>query len=94
MTTPPEPSKRSGVDIVVTGSTIIVGVVSFAIVGVWLFLAYLIISGAVGNPAVLDNIEGLLTALAVLTIPASKIVEGVIEKWKGEAPRNNETPRQ
>lgn len=67
-----------------SGATIIAGVVSFAIVGVWLLLAFKIIEGAIANTAVLDNIEGLLTALAVLTIPASKIVEGVIEKWKGE----------
>tara|TARA_Y100000310_G_scaffold322428_1_gene381481 strand:- start:378 stop:632 length:255 start_codon:yes stop_codon:yes gene_type:complete len=77
-------AKKKGVDVIMSGATIIAGVVSFAIVGVWLLLAFKIIEGAIANTAVLDNIEGLLTALAVLTIPASKIVEGVIEKWKGE----------
>ena len=47
---------------------------------VWLFLAARIVWSASSNPDTLDNIEGLLTALAVLTIPVSaglgKIFEG------------------
>ena len=47
---------------------------------VWLTLAARIIWSASSNANTLDNIEGLLTALAVLTIPVSaglgKIFEG------------------
>ena len=61
----------------------VVLVMSFPIVAVWLILAFIIIKGAVDDPAVLDNIEGLLTALAVLTIPVAKIVDKLYDKWLG-----------
>ena len=38
---------------------------------VWLFLAARIIISATTSSSTLENIEGLLTALAVLTIPVS-----------------------
>ena len=38
---------------------------------VWLFLAARIVISATTSSSTLENIEGLLTALAVLTIPVS-----------------------
>tara|TARA_Y100000310_G_scaffold39329_1_gene36927 strand:+ start:914 stop:1240 length:327 start_codon:yes stop_codon:yes gene_type:complete len=64
-------------------TTAIVFLVSGPIIAVWLYLAYRIIDGAISKSGVLDNIEGLLTALAVLTIPATKIVDKLYDKWLG-----------
>jgi hypothetical protein len=60
-----------------------VGVVAVPVVLVWLGLAGIIIYKGATDPDVLDKIEGLLTALAVLTIPAQQIVIGVFRKWQG-----------
>ena len=49
------------------------------VVVVWLTLAARIIWSATSNAETLDNIEGLLTALAVLTIPVSAGVGKVFE---------------
>jgi hypothetical protein len=63
-----------------TGKELIQLVIFAPVVFVWLFLAARIIWSASSNANTLDNIEGLLTALAVLTIPVSaglgKIFEG------------------
>ena len=58
-------------DVTLTGSQLIVLMVFFPIVIVWLFLAGRIIWSATSNPETLDNIEPLLLALAVLSIPVS-----------------------
>jgi hypothetical protein len=63
--------KPNGKDVTLTGSQLIVLVVFFPIVVVWLFLAGRIIWSATSNPETLDNIEPLLLALAVLSIPVS-----------------------
>jgi len=49
------------------------------VVFVWLFLAARIVWSASSNPETLDNIEGLLTALAVLTIPVSAGISKIFE---------------
>ena len=49
------------------------------VVFVWLFLASRIVWSASSNPETLDNIEGLLTALAVMTVPVSM---GLTELFK------------
>jgi len=54
-----------------TGRELIILVIFFPVVMVWLTLASRIIWSASSNAQTLDNIEGLLTALAVLTIPVS-----------------------
>lgn len=54
-----------------TGRELIQLVIFAPVVFVWLFLAARIVWSASSNPNTLDNIEGLLTALAVLTIPVS-----------------------
>jgi|TARA_Y100000296_G_scaffold80637_1_gene106489 hypothetical protein len=41
------------------------------VVFTWLFLAARIVWSASANPETLDNIEGLLTALAILSVPVS-----------------------
>lgn len=63
-----------------SGRELIQLVIFTPVVFVWLFLAARIVWSASSNPETLANIEGLLTALAVLTIPVSaglgKIFEG------------------
>ena len=61
----------NGKDVTLTGSQLIVLVVFFPIVVVWLFLAGRIIWSATSTPETLANIEPLLLALAVLSIPVS-----------------------
>ena len=55
----------------VTGNQLLIAIIFLPVVMVWLFLADRIIWSATSNPETLDSIEGLLTALAVLTIPVS-----------------------
>jgi hypothetical protein len=57
--------------------------VSVAVIPVWLYLGYRIVDGAITVEAVLENIEALLAALAVMTIPAMKIIDKVLDKWLG-----------
>ena len=54
-----------------SGKELIQLVIFAPVVFVWLTLAARIIWSASSNANTLDNIEGLLTALAVLTIPVS-----------------------
>ena len=62
-----------------TGRELIILVIFAPVVFTWLFLGARIIWSASSNPQTLDSIEGLLTALAVLTIPLSA---GIEERWK------------
>jgi len=66
--------------VTLSGRELIQLVIFTPVVFTWLFLAARIIWSASSNPETLDNIEGLLTALAVITIPVSaglaKIFEG------------------
>ena len=55
----------------ITGVQLLVGVIFVPVVMVWLALGARIIWSATGNPETLDQIEGLLTALAVLSLPVS-----------------------
>ena len=66
-----KPEKESGKDVTLTGQQLITLLVFFPIVVVWLVLAGRIIWSATSNPETLDNIEPLLLALAVLSIPVS-----------------------
>ena len=73
--------KRNGSEkVTLSGRELIQLVIFTPVVFVWLFLAARIVVSASANPETLNNIEGLLTALAVLTIPVSaglgKIFEG------------------
>ena len=62
-----------------TGRELIILVIFAPVVFTWLFLGARIIFSAYSNIQTLENIEGLLTALAVLTIPVSA---GLGELWK------------
>ena len=62
-----------------TGRELLILVIFAPVVFTWLFLGARIIWSASSNPQTLDSIEGLLTALAVLTIPVSA---GLGELWK------------
>ena len=64
-------SKNSRDKVTLSGRELIVLVIFTPVVYVWLFLGARIVWSASSNADTLDNIEGLLTALAVLTIPVS-----------------------
>jgi hypothetical protein len=57
--------------VTLSGRELIVLIIFTPVVLTWLVLGARIIWSASSNPETLDNIEGLLTALAVLTIPVS-----------------------
>ena len=65
----------------ITGGQLLIAVIFMPVVVVWLILAARIIWSASSNPETLDNIEGLLTALAVLTIPVSAGLGKVFESF-------------
>jgi hypothetical protein len=73
-----ENSSRESVTL--SGKELIQLVIFAPVVFTWLFLAARIIWSASSNPDTLDNIEGLLTALAVLTIPVSAGISKVFER--------------
>jgi hypothetical protein len=64
-------SKNNRDKVTLSGRELIVLVIFTPVVYVWLFLGARIVWSASSNADTLDNIEGLLTALAVLTIPVS-----------------------
>tara|TARA_R110000787_G_scaffold149589_1_gene263534 strand:- start:369 stop:623 length:255 start_codon:yes stop_codon:yes gene_type:complete len=72
------PPQRESVTL--SGKELIQLVIFAPVVFTWLFLAARIIWSASSNPETLDNIEGLLTALAVLTIPVSAGISKVFER--------------
>ena len=67
-----------------SGRELIQLVIFTPVVFVWLFLAARIVWSASSNPDTLANIEGLLTALAVLTIPVSAGLGKIFESSKGD----------
>ena len=78
-----EPEKRpSGTTI--TGVQLLVGIIFIPVVMVWLALGARIIWSATGNPETLDQIEGLLTALAVLSLPVSMGLQKLFEAFGNE----------
>ena len=78
-----EPEKRpSGTTI--TGVQLLVGMIFITVVMVWLALGARIIWSATGNPETLDQIEGLLTALAVLSLPVSMGLQKLFEAFGNE----------
>ena len=66
--------------VTLSGKELIQLVIFAPVVFTWLFLAARIIWSASSNPETLENIEGLLTALAVLTIPVSAGISKVFER--------------
>ena len=68
----------------ITGAQLLIAIIFLPVVIVWLTLAARIIWSASSNPETLDNIEGLLTALAVLTIPVSHGLSEVFKAFGGD----------
>ena len=68
----------------ITGVQLLVGVIFVPVVMVWLALGARIIWSATGNPETLDQIEGLLTALAVLSLPVSMGLGKLFEAFSNE----------
>ena len=68
----------------ITGVQLLVGVIFVPVVMGWLALGARIIWSATGNPETLDQIEGLLTALAVLSLPVSAGLSKLFEAFGNE----------
>jgi energy-coupling factor transporter transmembrane protein EcfT len=79
---PEEPKKESKTTL--TGKELIILIVFAPCVFTWLFLAARIVMSATTSQNVLENIEPLLTALAILTVPVSlglsKLFENINDK--------------
>ena len=80
----PEEPKKEPSKTTLTGKELIILIVFAPCVFTWLFLAARIVMSATTSQNVLENIEPLLTALAILTVPVSmglqKLFEGVGDK--------------
>ena len=74
----------------ITGSQLLIAILFTPCVITWLVLAARIIWSASSNPETLDNIEGLLTALAVLTIPISQGLSKLWEAYGDESRKTDE----
>jgi len=76
-----EPQKEPSSKTTLTGKELIILIIFAPVVFTWLFLAARIVMSATTSQNVLENIEPLLTALAILTVPVSmglqKLFEGV-----------------
>ena len=75
---------RSSSSTTVTGGQLLIAIIYIPVVITWLFLAARIIWSATSNPETLDKIEGLLTALAVLTIPVSAGLSKIFETFSDD----------
>ena len=81
----PEAPKPDASKVTLTGRELIVLVIFAPVVFCWLFLAARIIISATTSSNTLENIEGLLTALAVVTIPVSAGLGKLFESgWGGD----------
>jgi hypothetical protein len=79
-----EERKPDAHKVTLTGRELIVLIIFAPTVFVWLFLAARIVIASTTSSNTLENIEGLLTALAVLTIPVSAGLGKLFETgWGG-----------
>ena len=79
-----EDQKPDASKVTLTGRELIVLIIFAPVVFVWLFLAARIVISSTTSSSTLDNVEGLLTALAVLTIPVSAGLGKLFESgWGG-----------
>jgi energy-coupling factor transporter transmembrane protein EcfT len=80
----PEEPKKEPSKTTLTGKELIILIVFAPCVFTWLFLAARIVMSATTSQNVLENIEPLLTALAILTVPVSlglsKLFEGINDR--------------
>ena len=79
-----QPVEPAGKDpagrVTLTGRELIVLIIFAPCVFTWLFLAARIVLSATTSQTVLENIEPLLTSLAILTVPVSM---GLQKLWEG-----------
>ena len=72
-----KPAKRDENRVQMTSGDIVRLIIAAPVVCCWLFLASRIILSATTSETVLNNIEPLLTVLAVLTIPVTGILQNL-----------------
>lgn len=77
---PIEPASKDAGRVTLTGRELIILIIFAPCVFTWLFLASRIVLSATTSQTVLENIEPLLTALAILTVPVSM---GLQKLWEG-----------
>jgi hypothetical protein len=76
-TTEDKPDKSDKIQM--TGGDIVRLVIAAPVVFVWLFLGSRIIISATTSQGVLENIEPLLLALSILTIPVTSILQSLFK---------------
>ena len=82
--------KKESSKVTLSGRELIVLIIFAPVVFVWLFLAARIVISATTSSSTLDSIEGLLTALAVLTIPVSAGLGKLFESGWGGGDKDDE----
>ena len=82
--------KKESSKVTLSGRELIVLSIFAPVVFVWLFLAARIVISATTSSSTLDSIEGLLTALAVLTIPVSAGLGKLFESGWGGGDKEDE----
>ena len=75
-----ESRERDNSRVTLSGRELIVLIIFAPCVFTWLFLAARIVMSATTSQTVLENIEPLLTSLAILTVPVSM---GLAKLWEG-----------
>jgi len=80
-----EEKKDSSGNVNLTGSQLITFLIFFPIVIVWLFLAARIVWSASSNPETLANIENLLLALSVLSIPVAAGLSDILRSYSSDS---------
>jgi len=73
----PDKPEESNQKIQMTSGDIVRLIIAAPVVFVWLFLGARIIISATNSETVLNNVEPLLTVLAVLTIPVTGILQSL-----------------
>ena len=87
---PEKAIKKNGRDVTLSGSELIILLTFLPMVLVWLALGARIIYSASSSREILDSIEGLLTALAVLTIPVTAGFTEIFRRYAEEAKAKKE----
>tara|TARA_R100000306_G_C4318308_1_gene113767 strand:+ start:358 stop:621 length:264 start_codon:yes stop_codon:yes gene_type:complete len=72
-----KPERRDENRVQMTSSDIVKLIIAAPVVFTWLFLGSRIIISATNSETVLNNVEPLLTVLAVLTIPVTGILQNL-----------------
>ena len=72
-----KPAKRDENRVQMTSGDIVRLIIAAPVVFTWLFLGSRIIISATNSETVLNNVEPLLTVLAVLTIPVTGILQNL-----------------